>query len=73
MTGDFWTGPGNDAIQLLVITKDEAYGHWEEWIETAVAVSGSARAIPSHQARHLHLGPAVGLRAIYSSGPNGRV
>jgi hypothetical protein len=34
MTGDFWSGPGNDAIQLeLVTTRDEAYGHWDEWIE----------------------------------------
>jgi hypothetical protein len=34
MIGDFWGGPGNDAIQVeLVTTRDEGFGHWEEWVE----------------------------------------
>lgn len=34
MIGDFWTGRGKDAMQVeLVTTKDEGFGHWNEWVE----------------------------------------
>jgi hypothetical protein len=34
MIGDFWGGPGNDAMQIeLVTNRDEGFGHWEEWVE----------------------------------------
>jgi hypothetical protein len=34
MIGDFWTGRGKDAMQWeLVTTKDEGFGHWNEWVE----------------------------------------
>ena len=34
MIGDFWKGVGKDAMQVeLVTTKDEGFGHWNEWVE----------------------------------------
>lgn len=34
MIGDFWSGRGKDAMQWeLVTTKDEGFGHWNEWVE----------------------------------------
>ena len=34
MTGDFWKGPGNDAMNWeITVTDKEGFGHWEEWIE----------------------------------------
>ena len=34
MIGDFWKGQGKDSMQWeLVTTKDEGFGHWNEWVE----------------------------------------
>ena len=34
MIGDFWKGPGNDAMTWEITVGDrEGYGHWEEWLE----------------------------------------
>ncbi len=34
MIGDFWKGVGKDSMQWeLVTTKDEGFGHWNEWVE----------------------------------------
>lgn len=34
MIGDFWKGQGKDSMQWeLVTTKDEGFGHWQEWVE----------------------------------------
>jgi hypothetical protein len=56
MTGDFWTGPGNDSMRWEITAADrEGSGHWEEWVEDGAYGAWLAKG----NAKLVKLGPCL--------------